>query len=218
MLGSLHCVGMCTPLQLALRRWLGLGPMALILYHLGRVGTYAVLGGLAGLFSSFLLAYTPLQRGVGFASVAVLGLLALGQLTGLRAFRLRAPAALQLPLQRMIARLQRTGNSAGVVFLLGSANGLLPCGLVYLALVGTLAIPGAGGGGLYMGAFGLGTLPALLLSQWALRRLAAPRFPLALISLALAGLLLYRTLHLPTSPVEAAQCAPPAEDGTLLLP
>ena len=40
-------------------------------------------------------------------------------------------------------------------------NGLLPCGLVYLALAGALVSGGAINGAAYMAAFGLGTAPAL---------------------------------------------------------
>ena len=44
----------------------------------------------------------------------------------------------------------------------GVLNGLLPCGLVYLALAGALSAPGVGGAAAYMALFGLGTTPLLI--------------------------------------------------------
>ena len=47
-------------------------------------------------------------------------------------------------------------------FFLGSLNGLLPCGLVYLALISSVATGSVSGGALYMLFFGAGTLPAMM--------------------------------------------------------
>jgi sulfite exporter TauE/SafE len=45
---------------------------------------------------------------------------------------------------------------------LGSLNGLLPCGLVYLALISSFATGSSSGGAFYMFVFGMGTLPAMM--------------------------------------------------------
>ncbi|MEZ4904914.1 MAG: sulfite exporter TauE/SafE family protein [Spirosomataceae bacterium] len=44
---------------------------------------------------------------------------------------------------------------------MGILNGLLPCGLVYMALISSVAMGNAGHGGVFMLVFGLGTLPAM---------------------------------------------------------
>ena len=52
-------------------------------------------------------------------------------------------------------------SSPGSVFLLGVANGLLPCGLVYLAIAGALGTGSIDGAAFFMASFGLGTFPAM---------------------------------------------------------
>jgi sulfite exporter TauE/SafE len=49
------------------------------------------------------------------------------------------------------------------MFWLGAANGLLPCGMVYLAIAGALASGSVANGLLFMASFGLGTFPAMFL-------------------------------------------------------
>ena len=53
-------------------------------------------------------------------------------------------------------------ESSAAPYFLGIINGFLPCGLVYVAVAGAVATGTVGGGALYMGLFGLGTIPALL--------------------------------------------------------
>ncbi|WP_229755434.1 sulfite exporter TauE/SafE family protein, partial [Hymenobacter cavernae] len=63
-------------------------------------------------------------------------------------------------LKQVLAYLFRQA-SPGALYLTGALNGLLPCGLVYLALAGALSAPGLGGAAGYMMLFGLGTLPLM---------------------------------------------------------
>jgi uncharacterized protein len=72
------------------------------------------------------------------------------------------------PLQKMMHKVKYRiatliGNTgASNLLLLGILNGLLPCGLVYLAFAGSLAVGNALKGSVFMMGFGLGTLPALI--------------------------------------------------------
>jgi sulfite exporter TauE/SafE len=166
LLGSLgHCLGMCGPLvtmfgvQLRTRRLAGL-PYHLF-YHTGRVGVYALFGALVGGLGSALGMGDSLGRvagtlslllglGVVLLGLCYLGWLPLGRIEGAGTWLSRA----------MGWALQQ--GSAVRVLALGALNGLLPCGLVYSAL-----LVAASTGGLLVGAagmivFGLGTLPALL--------------------------------------------------------
>lgn len=89
----------------------------------------------------------------------------------------------------------------GALYTTGLLNGLLPCGLVYLALAGALSAPGIGGAAAYMCLFGLGTLPLMLALS-----LSGQLVPLAwrqrlrravpVTALALAGLFILRGLGL----------------------
>lgn len=158
--GSLHCVGMCGPLVMALP--LGrLQPQqripALFLYHAGRLGAYGLLGMAMGLTGQGLL-LAGLQRPVSIGSGI---LLLIWALSSQKYVRIHAGAGFLTFLTAPLTRLLRTPT----LFNLGAAgflNGLLPCGFVYVALAGALAQPTALAGTSYMVLFGLGTMPALL--------------------------------------------------------
>ncbi|RAK67003.1 sulfite exporter TauE/SafE family protein [Hymenobacter edaphi] len=165
LLGSFHCVGMCGAIALALpdagpRRWSFVVGRAL--YNLGRVTTYTALGAGAGLLGQSLR-LAGVQQGLSVASgVLILLLVAVPE-------RHTGRAAAGLGLDRLLARLKQAlaywfqQSSFRALYLSGVLNGLLPCGLVYLALAGALSAPGGlGGAAAYMALFGLGTLPLML--------------------------------------------------------
>lgn len=160
LIGSLHCAAMCGPLQLALPIPPGgAGHIVLgrLIYQLGRVFTYALLGVVGGLVgkSIFLAGF---QNALSIA----LGLAVLG------GFLISKRAAVSAPVVRLVGKLkfamsaQLRQRSFRSLALLGMLNGLLPCGLVYVALAGAVArgtiLSGIG----YMAAFGLGTMPMML--------------------------------------------------------
>ncbi len=160
LVGSLHCAGMCGPLALALPL-AGKTPGAFFLgriaYHLGRMATYCGLGLVFGLIGRSLF-LAGVQRWVSIG----LGLCLLGGLLGSRRL------ALWRPVTRLVGHLKarmsgllrrRSFTALGV---LGLLNGLLPCGLVYVACAGATATNGILAGAQYMAAFGLGTVPLML--------------------------------------------------------
>ena len=162
-----HCVGMCTPFVLLVSRRFSapeagraaaLG--AQLWYTAGRVLTYVVLGALAGFVGGVVeLAGSLLgvQRaalvlaGLVLVLEAILGLAGTGPLASTQGGRLfgRASAALgrRIP-----------SHPLGLGLLLG----LLPCGLLYSALIAAVSRGGPAEGALAMLVFGLGTAPALL--------------------------------------------------------
>ena len=163
LVGSAHCIGMCGPLALAIpsigEGWAGrLGGAALL--NGGRVVTYVLFGFLFGAFGRGLQ-LAGIQQAVSI-SLGVMILLGVAVPALLRTGKLaQIPARLVMRLQGTMAKqLKRT--SPGGLFLTGMLNGLLPCGLVYLALAGALAYGGWQEGGLFMLLFGLGTWPALI--------------------------------------------------------
>jgi sulfite exporter TauE/SafE len=166
LLGSLgHCLGMCGPLMVMVGLQLkARGAAALpahLLYHGARITVYAALGAVIGGVGSLLGVGSGLSHVAGIASL-VLGasviLFGLGYLGWLPLGRLDAPGEW---LSKAMGRAIQQGGSRGIV-LLGALNGLLPCGLVYSALLMTAASGGPIPGAVGMVLFGVGTLPPLL--------------------------------------------------------
>lgn len=158
--GSLHCAGMCGPLVLALpvdaptvagqfvRR---------VVYNAGRICTYGLLGVAFG-FVGKVFSLVGLQRWVSLgAGLALLLGLLLGPRLGVR-FGVTPPVSW---LKSALGRLLRQRTFASL-FAFGALNGLLPCGLVYVACAGAVAVGNMTGGIAYMLVFGLGTVPMLV--------------------------------------------------------
>lgn len=167
LLGSFHCVGMCGAIALALpgqpgaagAQWRYVGGR--LLYNAGRVTTYTLLGVVVGAAGQSLR-LAGWQQSLSIASgLLILLLVAVPEY---HTSRLAAAFGFNRPLahlkQTLAAFFQRKELSA--LYISGLLNGLLPCGLVYLALAGALSAPGFGGAAAYMFLFGLGTLPLML--------------------------------------------------------
>jgi uncharacterized protein len=160
LLGSLHCAGMCGPLALALpatgntRASYTLGR---VVYNLGRITTYGLLGAVFGLVGmTFVLA--GFQR---WASIAAGAAILIGLLASTR-YHVATPVSKGVGWIRSglgILLRRRTLSSMG---LLGALNGLLPCGLVYAACAAAIGTGGLLAGVEYMLLFGLGTVPMML--------------------------------------------------------
>lgn len=157
--GSLHCAGMCSPLAVAVT---SKKPFLLsgILYNSGRVLVYALLGALAATFGS-ALHLAPYQQtisialGIAFLVIGV-GLFS-AQVPYLGVWVLKFTSFLKRIFGKVLQR-----KSAFTTFSLGMINGLLPCGLTYLALSACLILPSATEGFLFMTFFGLGTWPVMV--------------------------------------------------------
>jgi sulfite exporter TauE/SafE len=162
-LSSFHCIGMCGPIALALpldRSSKARAAAGTLLYNVGRMLTYSVLG----LFMGFI------GQGAAFAGYQNILSIVLGSIVLLFLLIPRLPAMLQpAGMQRLIGRLKEPirklfgVHSMRSLFLIGVLNGLLPCGMVYLGIAGAVATGSAVKGSLFMAAFGLGTLPAMAL-------------------------------------------------------
>ena len=141
LLGSFHCLGMCAPITWAVpgnnrKKWQWLGGR--MVYNTGRLITYALLGVLAGLLGTTIYGMEVPDK------------------------------ALLKPLSRFILwvkmRIGKLLIKKGLVaqLTLGMLNGLLPCGLVYAALIAAVSMGSVEGAALYMLVFGLGTFPMML--------------------------------------------------------
>ena len=161
-----HCVGMCSPFVLFVsRRYVPAGagrPAAVAAqgwYTAGRVVTYSMLGAVAGALGSVVeLAGTllGLQRAASIVAGGVLVVWALVTLSDLVP-RLGSGGSL---FTRVAGALK--GRVPGHPFATGLFLGLLPCGLLYSALIAAAARGGALEGAAALALFGIGTAPALL--------------------------------------------------------
>jgi len=185
LLGSVHCLGMCGgivgALTLGLKDDIRRSPRALlpylIFYNAGRIASYAAAGALLGLAGGQVLALVPASTARVIAAVLsggfmiALGLYLTGAWPGLALLE-RAGGKLWRHLEPLGRRFLPVDHpvKAG---LLGLVWGWLPCGMVYAALAWSLTVGDAARGALLMVAFGLGTLPMLLVMGGAAHSLAA---------------------------------------------
>nr|WP_221195885.1 sulfite exporter TauE/SafE family protein [Halomonas organivorans] len=179
LLGGAHCIGMCGGIMSALSfavppslrhpaRLTGL----LLGYNLGRIASYMAAGGLAAGLGTLIGVAPGVRLTLQILAAVMLVLMALyiadwwKGLLRIEALGRRLWKRLE-PLGRRLMPVVKIPQAVA----LGAIWGWLPCGLVYSMLVWSLASADAGHGAALMGAFGLGTLPALLVTGLAARRL-----------------------------------------------
>ncbi|WP_346433215.1 sulfite exporter TauE/SafE family protein [Lutimonas zeaxanthinifaciens] len=163
LLGSFHCIGMCGPIAFVLpvnkknkaQTFLGTS-----LYHLGRILSYGLIGFLFGLLGKGLYLAGFQQRLsilIGFVMILIV----------LIPSRILNRYSFTRPLYRIIGivksklGLYLNKTSLKALFSIGFFNGFLPCGLVYMALLGAISSGSEIDGAIYMVAFGLGTIPLM---------------------------------------------------------
>lgn len=157
--GSLHCVGMCGPIMLVLPTHENRVTDFLnkFIYQLGRIAAYSLMGVFIGFIGGEIV-FAGLQQYLSVAIGLMLLLMAMGY-----AF----PTTFEIPFfsiyKQKISNYFSARISSGNFVLLGFLNGLLPCGLVYMALVTALTADSYYNGAVYMSMFGLGTLPVMLI-------------------------------------------------------
>ncbi len=158
-----HCIGMCGPIALALplkKENRTTKVSSTLLYNLGRAVTYAIMGLFFGFFGqSFAMA--GFQKWISL----IMGILMISYVVFPAVFKNRFDidklsfkyaGKLRIKLGKLFGK--RTYSS---LFVIGLLNGLLPCGPVYAALFGAIAVGGALEGSLFMFIFGIGTMPVM---------------------------------------------------------
>lgn len=165
--GSLHCAVMCGPLLLAINGKHSFSFASVfrkLLYQSGRILTYGLLGVFLGLFGNVAMVQGWQQ---GFSLLIGVILFAIGcfQLLGVqsKSFASFQTRAVQPFAKAMSKWLYRPGGS----FIAGVLNGILPCGMVYMAIASAMNADSLQNSFLFMVLFGLGTLPLLLLFSFA---------------------------------------------------
>jgi sulfite exporter TauE/SafE len=169
LLGGLHCAGMCSgfigALQINRPRQVPAARLAAG-YHLGRIASYTAAGALAGAIGGTLYAADVLPVQIVLLVIGSVMLVAIGSAMFGANRWLKRIEPIGAGVWRIVAPWARRvypPRSAAQAVLAGLAWGWIPCGMVYAALPLALVAGGAFNGALVMLAFGLGTLPNLVL-------------------------------------------------------
>lgn len=164
LVGSLHCIGMCGPIAVALplgNRSFSDRAFGGLLYNFGRTITYGIMGAIFGL----------LGKGIEMAGFQQWASILLGVVMILSVFfpflfknQFNTESFGQGITNRIIIKLRAlfSNHAKHNLLVIGLLNGLLPCGLVYVAIAGAINTNDVVTGILFMVAFGLGTIPLLL--------------------------------------------------------
>ncbi len=164
-LGSFHCVGMCGPIALAVGGGKKQSFFAnKILYNLGRSTTYALLGLVVGSLG-FSLSLAGIQQGFSIAMGVLILAFAISYKRSDQFLSIPALSGIVIWVKKQLGKLLKSGSPAGF-YATGLANGLLPCGMVYMALVAALGLQSPVLGATYMFFFGIGTIPLLLVLMY----------------------------------------------------
>lgn len=166
--GSLHCLGMCAPLIWAMpenkskRKMWWLNKLS---YNTGRAVTYMLLGAVIGLVGE-TISFAGFQQYLTIVTGVILLLFLIFS-------KGRIPQSFFLkPINKLVSKVKLSlgklikGNTAKTNLLLGLYNGLLPCGLGYMALIASLSMSSLEGSMLYMLVFGLGTFPMMIAAAY----------------------------------------------------
>lgn len=165
LIGSFHCIGMCGPIVVALRlkkHNLISKITGTVLYNSGRVLTYSLIGILFGL----------LGRGIHLAGFQQWTSILIGAamiISVLFPYFFREKITIGNLFSgfasRLIIRLKKlfTNRTYFSLLMIGILNGLLPCGLVYVAVAGAINSGTVLSGALFMILFGIGTIPLLMI-------------------------------------------------------
>lgn len=163
LISSLHCIGMCGPIAMMLpvdHKNPSKKALQILIYHLGRLTSYGILGLAFGILGrGFYMAGIQQQLsiavGIGMIVIAVVPEKILAQYN------------FSKPVYRLITKIKSSlgtqfkRKTPDAFFTIGLFNGLLPCGLVYAALFGAIAMQNVGLSITYMVLYGLGTIPMM---------------------------------------------------------
>ena len=162
-ISSLHCVGMCGPIAMMLpidqnnsfKKWIQIAT-----YQMGRVVAYASLGLLFGVLGSGFF-FAGFQQQLSILAGIFMILIAIIPEKKLAQYNFSKPIYKLISTVKTQLGLQFKNKSYKSLFLIGLFNGYLPCGMVYVALFGAMAMNHVFLGSLYMILFGLGTIPLM---------------------------------------------------------
>lgn len=163
LISSLHCIGMCGPIAMMLPVDIN-NPTKKVIqittYHLGRLTAYATIGLLFGLLGKGFFLAGIQQKIAIFIGIAMIAVVLIPE-KSFNKYNFSKPVFKIISKIKTALGSQFKNKSYKSLFMIGLLNGFLPCGMVYVALFGAIAMQSASLGILYMVLFGLGTIPLM---------------------------------------------------------
>jgi sulfite exporter TauE/SafE len=164
LMGSFHCAGMCGPIAIALPLHGNTVSQKIfggVLYNIGRTLTYGIMGAIFGLLGQGIQ-MIGFQQKVSVIMGAVMIISVFFPAIFKNQYNLdKSVFSFVGKLKKSIGQMFAI-RSFSSLFFIGLLNGLLPCGLVYMAIAGAIGMGTVSGGTFYMILFGLGTIPMML--------------------------------------------------------
>lgn len=164
LMGSFHCAGMCGPIAIALPLHGNTVPQKIFggaLYNVGRTITYGVMGAIFGLLGQGI-EMIGFQQWVSVIMGSLMIISVIFPALFRNQYRMdKSWFSLVGKLKKSIGQMFSV-RSFSSLFFIGLLNGLLPCGLVYIAIAGAIGTGDIAQGTFYMILFGLGTIPMML--------------------------------------------------------
>ena len=163
LISSFHCIGMCGPIAMMLpvdSHNQAKKVTQIMTYHIGRLAAYALIGLVFGLVGKGLFLSGMQQKLSIFIGVAMIAVILIPE-------KVFAKHNFSKPIFLFISKIKTSlgsqfkNKSFKSLFMIGLLNGFLPCGMVYVALFGAIAMQSESLGMLYMILFGLGTVPMM---------------------------------------------------------
>jgi uncharacterized protein len=176
LVSSLHCIGMCGPIAMMLpvdRNNPAKKTIQILLYHAGRITAYGALGLVFGMLGRGLFLAGIQQRFSIVTGIIMIIIVMVPE-------KIVAKYNFSKPVYRIISNVKsglgsqfrKKGSKA--LFTAGLLNGFLPCGMVYAALFGAIAMQSVAYGTFYMVLYGIGTIPLMSLVVYASGILKSP--------------------------------------------
>ncbi|AWH86413.1 hypothetical protein HYN59_15435 [Flavobacterium album] len=169
LISSLHCIGMCGPIAMMLpvdRSNPARKTLQIFTYHAGRLTAYGAMGLVFGIVGRGIYLAGIQQQFSIITGILMIAIVMIPQ-------RIFARYNFSKPVYRLISKVKSGLGSRfrqkgyRSLYTAGLLNGFLPCGLVYAALFGAIAMQSVPYGIMYMVLFGAGTIPLMSLVVYA---------------------------------------------------
>mgnify|MGYP006191124701 FL=1 len=163
LISSLHCIGMCGPIAMMLpvdHKNPTKKALQILTYHFGRLTAYGFLGLAFGLLGKGLF-IAGFQQNISIAVGVLMIIIAIVPEKVFARYNFSKPIYKVISSIKSSLGYQFKRKTFDALFSIGFLNGLLPCGLVYAALFGAIAMQNEVLGVAYMLLYGIGTIPLM---------------------------------------------------------